>query len=303
MVLAADIGATNVRTAIVAGDGSVRHRHSARTGDDPVPVLLDCLRRSAEAGETPRPHGVSIAALGPLDYAAGAIDRGPTLLPGSGPLRLAGPVRAATGLDVVLERDTTVAALGEAVFGAARGYRDFVYLTVSSGIGAAVVLDGRFLTGVHGQATEVGHLPLRLDGPRCVCGLHGCLEVLASGSGIAAAAGDGRDAAAVVAAAVAGDAVAARILGRAREAFAAALVGLVNTFDPGLIVIGGSVALGQGDEFLDAAREAVRRHAYGAAARETRIVPAALADDAGLIGGVALLAAHPGSPAAQGLGG
>jgi glucokinase len=289
-VLAVDLGASNVRTALVDAAGTIAHRYATRTDPaDPVGSLLGCLRRtSAAAGAGP--VAVAVAALGPLDLAAGALELESTLLPGAEPLPITGPVAAATALPVVLERDTVVAALGEAAYGAARGVADFLYLTVSTGIGAAVVSGGRVLTGAHGLAGEVGHLPVDPAGPACGCGLTGCLEVLAAGSGIAAAAG--ADARAVAAAAEAGDPAATAVLQRARAAFAATLVGLVNAYDPALVVVGGSVARGQGDLLLGPARAAVRRHAYGRAARSTPVVPAALGDDAALAGGAALAASR-----------
>jgi glucokinase len=290
-VLVADLGASNVRTALVDAAGVIHHRYATRTDPaDPIGSLLACLRRSAAGAAGAGTVGVAVAALGPLDLAAGTLERESTLLPGSEPLAITGPVAGATGLPVVLERDTVVATLGEAAYGAARGVADFLYLTVSTGIGAAVVSGGRVLTGAHGLAGEVGHLPVDLAGPVCGCGLTGCLEVLAAGSGIAAA--GGRDAREVAAAAEAGEPAAAAVLRRARAAFAAALVGLVNAFDPALVVVGGSVARGQGDLLLGPARDAVRRHAYGRAARSVPIVPAALGDDAGLAGGAALAAAR-----------
>jgi glucokinase len=292
-VLAADLGASNVRTALVDAAGVIAHRYATHTDPaDPVGSLLACLRRTADAARTAGagPVGVAVAALGPLDLTVGALERESTLLPGTELVAITGPVAAATGLPVVLERDTVVAALGEAGYGAARGVADFLYLTVSTGIGGAVVCGGRVLTGAHGLAGEVGHFPVDLAGPACGCGLTGCLEVLAAGSGIAAA--GGQDARAVTAAAAAGEPAAVAVLQRARAAFAAALVGLVNAYDPALVVVGGSIARGQGDLLLGPAREAVRRHAYGRAARSVPVVPAALGDDAGLAGGAPLAAAR-----------
>jgi glucokinase len=216
-----------------------------------------------------------------------------------------------------LDRDTNVALLGEAAFGAAMGARDAIYLTVSTGVGGAVITDGRLLTGPDGVAGELGHLSVDHDGPICGCGGVGHLERLASGSGMATSAREALDAgehapelarlAASMAprpleavqvdqAALAGDPLAQRIVERAIRAFAAAMVSIVDVFNPDRVVVGGGIALAWGERLLGPARDAVERTAFRLQARRVRILPAALGDDAGLIGTVPLVAtALPGS--------
>jgi glucokinase len=203
-----------------------------------------------------------------------------------------------------------VAALGELAFGAARGCRDFLYLTVSTGFGGAIVIGGRLYGGPDGVAGELGHLPVDLDGPPCGCGGRGHIEALCSGMGIArlatdaALAGQSADLAARLAArapgplegrdvadaADAGDPAAAAIMDRARRAFAALVVGLVNGFAPERIVVGGGLAVAQGERLLGPAREAVAATAFRIPRERVAIVPAALGDDVGLVGAVPLLA-------------
>jgi glucokinase len=260
--------------------------------------------------------GVGIAAIGPLDVATGTILEPPNVGPDIRDVAIVDPIRRRLDLPTFIERDTNVAALAERWIGAARGVPDFLYLTVSTGIGGSVVSGGRLMTGATGVAGELGHMPVDLDGPMCGCGHRGHLEAISSGSGIARAASEvaaGRpgmlrsiaaeiapaslSAIHVARAEAAGDPDASAIMERARDAFAAAMVGFVDVFNPSLIVVGGSVARAQGDRLLDPARRAVSRHSFRRAAEAVSIVPAALGDDVSLIGCVPLVAAGlKGSP-------
>jgi len=253
--------------------------------------------------------GIGISSPGPLDPVAGVILDPPNLGPTFHGTPLASLVGEALGLPTFLERDTQVAALAEGRFGAAAGCPDFLYVTISTGIGGAVFSDGRLLRGPDGTAGELGHLMVDRDGAPCGCGARGHLEGIASGSGMARSAraaaerGESDLLAALVrehgpafggrevaAAADAGDPVAAAVLASARDAFAVTCVSLVDVFNPSLIVVGGSVASGQGEQMLAPARAAVAAGAFRRPGARVRIVPAALGDDVGLVGAVPLLA-------------
>ena len=220
--------------------------------------------------------GVGIAAPGPIDIAGGLIVDPPNLGPAFRDVPIVARVAGALDLPTVIDRDTQVAALGEGAFGAARGTADYLYLTVSTGIGGAVVSAGRLLHGPDGSAGELGHLVVDLDGPLCGCGAPGHLEAIASGSGIARAARAAIDAGEAPGLAAGSVAVPsghvrwslrqtpasrprARIVDTAIDAFAAASVSLVDVFNPSLVVVGGSLGLGLGDRLLDPARAAVAR--------------------------------------------
>lgn len=317
-VLALDLGASRIRVAAVTPSGEVRARDDARTpgADGPRAVIAACIDRLRGALDGLDPEtrrsivGVGIAAPGPVDPHAGVLIEPPNVGPGFRDVPLADPVADALGLPVVLERDTHVAALGEQTYGAARGVRDFLYLTVSTGIGGAIVAGGELYGGTDGVAGEIGHLSVDIDGPPCGCGSFGHLEALSSGSGIArqarlaieaggapglaaAAARAGRaglDARQIAVAEDAGDRDAADIMNRARASFGAALVGLVNVFNPELIVVGGTLAREQGERWLGPARDAVASTAFRVPRERVRIVPAALGDDVGLLGAQPLFA-------------
>ena len=317
-VLALDLGGTQVRAAVVGGDGIVATQLRTRTpvedgGEAIVQACLHalgvCRDAYALAGGLKRLVGIGIAAPGPVDPIRGRVIDPPNLGPTFHDTPLAERAQASLGLPAFLDRDTQVAALGEGAFGAARGCADYLYLTVSTGIGGAIVTDGKLLRGPDGTAGELGHLLVDRHGPPCGCGAVGHLEAIASGSAIARAArrridagesqplarlafehGPAFGAREVAEAETAGDPVAAAIMADAREAFARACVGLVDVFNPALIVVGGSLAAGQGDRWLDPARATVVREAFRVPGRRARIVPAALGADVGLVGAAVLVA-------------
>jgi glucokinase len=314
--LALDLGASRIRAGVVDAAGRVVTRAEARTPVEAGPQgvvaasvsMMRRVRDAAPAAVRDAIAGVGISAPGPLDPVRGTLVEPPNLPRSFAGAGLADPIRAALGLPVALERDTHVAALAEWEFGAARGLTDFLYLTVSTGIGGAIVSGGRLLGGPDGVAGELGHLLVEIDGPPCGCGGRGHLEGIASGSGIARAAasavaadgadglralvarrGRGLDARDVADAEEAGDADAARIMERARRAFAESCVSLVDVFNPQRIVVGGSVARNQGERWLAPARERVAAIAFSVPRARVEIVPAELGDDVGLVGALPLL--------------
>jgi glucokinase len=314
--LALDLGASRIRVGVVDAAGRVVARADARTPVEAGPQgvvatsisMLRRVRDAAPAGVRAAVGGVGISAPGPLDLARGALLEPPNMPRSFRGAPLVGPIAAALSLPVALERDTHVAALAEWEFGAARGLSDFLYLTVSTGIGGAIVAGGRLIGGPDGVAGELGHLLVEIDGPPCGCGGRGHLEAIASGSGIARIAataigsgeapglaslatglGRGLDARDVAEAADGGDEAAAGIMDRARRAFAESCVSLVDVFAPERIVVGGSIARNQGERWLGPARERVAAVGFSIPRARVEIVPAELGDDVGLVGALPLL--------------
>jgi len=324
-VLALDLGGTQIRAAVVTPDAAIHARKARETpveaGPDAVvdacrDTLSDSLsafRAMPVAAEAGDPVGISISSPGPLDPWRGVIGDTPNLGKDFRDVHDAERVEAALGIPTFLERDTQVAALGEGAFGSAQGFTEYLYVTVSSGVGGAIVTEGRLLRGPDGTAGELGHVVVDFNGPPCGCGGTGHLEAFSSGTGIARAArtaiGSGHakdledyarsisvdphtdhlDARQVAAAEQAGIATAREIMDEARRAFAAACVTFVDVFDPDLIVVGGGIARGEGDRLLGPARDLVAKEAFRAPAARVRIVPAALGDDVGLVGGLVLV--------------
>jgi glucokinase len=212
------------------------------------------------------------------------------------------------GLPVVVDNDANVALLAEARFGAARGASHAVLVALGTGIGSGLLLDGRIYRGARGMAAEIGHMVIDLHGPDCQgeCPGRGCLEVMASGSTIGR---EGRAAAAaapnsalgqrvaadqeitggiVTELAHAGDAAAMSVLAQIGRRLGYGLVGVVNVFNPELVVIGGG-ALAAGELLLEPAREVVAEHALPPVREMVSIVPAEFGDESGMLG-AALLA-------------
>jgi glucokinase len=331
-VLALDLGGTQVRAAVVLPDGRRIARRAAPTpvADGAEVVLGTCISTLIAArADAPPDIGASIAAVGisapgPLDPWTGTIGDAPNLGHGIHGLQIAAAIEAATGLPAYLDRDTIVAALAEQAFGAARGARHFLYLTVSTGIGGAIVIDGRPYHGPDGTAGELGHLPVELGtpdapGPRCGCGGTGHLEAIASGIALAGAArtaaADGsspflaaraaesglgpesltaRD---VARAEGAGDPVGTALMDRARRAIAAACVAYVDLFNPERLIVGGSIAEGQGERLLGPIRDAIATTAFRAPARRVRVLSAELGPDVSLAGAQPLVASRIDDPA------
>jgi glucokinase len=279
-----------------------------------VEACTTALRSSLEeylaTGGTP-PVALGISAPGPLDPRSGVLVDPPNLGSALWGLPLGPLLESALGLPVVMERDTHVAIHGERAFGAGAGLDDLVYLTISTGIGGAVITGGVLMTGPDGVAGELGHLTVDMDGEICACGGRGHLEGLTSGSGMARSAREAvtkgetapelsriaaridpqpLEAHHVSEAAAAGDPAAMRIVDRAVRAFAAAVVSIVDVFNPARIIVGGGVAEAWGDGLLQPARELVARTAFRVQARRVELVAARLGPDVGLIGALPLVA-------------
>jgi glucokinase len=206
------------------------------------------------------------------------------------------------GCPVALSNDAEVGALGEWAFGAGRGEANLAYIKVGTGIGAGLLLDGHVYRGATGSAGEIGHLTMEENGPLCNCGNSGCLEALAGGQAIARQAreavrsgqrtllagmgpAESLTAYDVAVAARRGDLVAQRIVADAGRYLGVALAGLVNLFNPSMVVVGGGVAQ-TGDLFLQPIREAVTRRSLPAAARTVRITTAMLGSKSSSLGAV-----------------
>jgi glucokinase len=237
-------------------------------------------------GTSPRDlAGAACSAPGPLNHITGIVYDAPNIN-GFDNVHLAEGLATALGIQAVfLDRDTVMAAIGEGLAGAAKGARDFVYVTISTGIGGALVSGGRMLRGVSNIAGEIGHLPVALEGPRCGCGSYGCVESLAAGRFLAEAYGVS-DAARVYAAAGSGDPRAVAILDRAEAALGNLAIALVNGLNPSLIVVGGSIAEHEPDHTLEPMRRAIDTRAFRVAADAVRVIPAALGRDVGMLGAV-----------------
>ena len=316
MWLGFDIGGTKLAVALGDADGKLaarRRRPLAPSGDprrDVDAMLRDARELLAEAGVGPGAlRGVGVAAPGPIDAAQGVVD-GPPNLPGWTAVPLAAWFAAAFDAPVQLENDANAAALAEWRFGAGRGARHLVYLTMSTGVGGGLVLDGRLYRGSGGAAGEVGHMPVEWDGERCGCGRRGCLEAYVggrcwterlrretpAGSRVAALAGGVAKTGPehVIAAAREGDAYAVAELARWNHYLSRGLTALAFLLVPDLFVLG-TIAVAAGEELcLAPQRRSLAEHVWPTLARHIEIRASALGEHGADY--AALCAALEGSP-------
>lgn len=312
-VLVADLGASSIDVAVTTLDGRILGHidEPADIADGPdvalarVEHLFEQVRTTSR-GLPGRPWGIGIGVPGPVEFRTGR-PISPPIMPGwdGYPVR----ERLAERFDtpVWVDNDVNVLALGEWRSGVAQGHDNVVVVKVGTGIGAGIIADGRLHRGAQGAAGDVGHIGVSDDQAIvCRCGNTGCLEALAGGAAIArdgeAAARDGRSprlrtvleargtvsAEDVARAASSGDAVAAALLEAAGGRIGSMLAGIVNFFNPGLIVIGGGVAQ-SGDGLLASIREAVYGRSLPLATRELAIRRSSLGGLAGVIGGSAMV--------------
>jgi glucokinase len=268
MRIGLDIGATKILGAVMDADGTVaaQARQDTRPGPDGIlstaTTVLDLLAAALASsnGHRAMPTHIGIGIPGIVDRSRGAVSHAVNLGLGGDWFPLADRLAGRTGADVVVENDLNAATWGAHVLS---GADDLAYLSLGTGLAAGFVLSGTLRRGVHGAAGEIGHVPVDPKGTLCSCGQRGCLELRASGSALSAAwpaQGDMPPAAALFAAAAAGnpEAVAARDRFAAGVADAVRMLGLA--VDPAAIIIGGGVAH-VGEPLLAAVTAALRAQA------------------------------------------
>lgn len=300
-----DVGGTKIAGLRVSREGRVLARRTVPTpASDPEATVAEMVRVASEL-RTPPVVAVGVGAAGMVDVGTGVLRYAPNLAWRE--LPIAERLREALGLPCQVDNDANAAAWGEYRFGAGRGYRHMLLVTVGTGIGGGIVAGRRLFRGAHGFAAEIGHIVVDPGGPLCGCGNRGCWEQVASGHAIgrlgreAVASGDssliaelaGGDSAAVTGqtvteAALRGDRTAVSILAEVGRRLGVGIAGLVNVLDPQVVVVGGG-AIAAGELLLEPARAA-----YGVAVEApdhrppVPIVAAQLGNDAGAVGAAAL---------------
>lgn len=306
-----DLGGTKIYAVLADMDGRVCGEEKIPTRpEDGFAAVMERMARAVDdlLGRTGIDGGalkaLAVGAPGPLNPRTGVIHHAPNLGWREQPLGEALASRLG-GVPVAVENDANLAALGEYVYGAGQGVRDLVYITVSTGIGGGLILNGELYRGAAYAAGEVGHLPVA-DGPACRCGARGCLETVASGTAIARRARDKADAGCapgilalaggnpagitaqtVTRAAENGDMIAQAILNEAAGYLGKGLAIIVNLLNPAMIILGGGVMQAR-RLFWDKMLEALKEAALDTALNGLKIVPAALGGRSGGMGAVAL---------------
>jgi len=296
-----DFGHQHIRVAVcdLSGEPVVDDWSAAEVDHAPTESLdlahelvQQALRTSGVAED--RLLGVGMGLAAPINSVTGELEAD-GILPGWRGLKPAAEMEARLGIPVQLENDANVGALGESVFGAGRGVEDLLYIRLSAGIGAGLVLGGRPYRGHRGVAGEIGHILVDRAGPICRCGNRGCLETIASPVAVAALlsqrVGHEVTIAELLELVEAGDRGARRAVADAGEAVGLALAGVVNALNPELVVVGGELA-SAGTVLLEPIRTAIERHAVAPAASELRVTVGTLGDRAEVLGAAALILAQ-----------
>lgn len=302
-----DIGGTNIRAARMTLDGMIQARAHYPTpahADDVIAKIHQAIEAVLPAQGA---RAIGICAPGPLDPFTGMVYRAPNV-PGWINFPLRERVESHFNIPTVIGNDANLAAMGEWKFGAGRGHADVLFLTISTGIGGGVIAGNRLVVGVHGLATELGHITVAPDGPVCGCGQRGHLEALASGPAIAQAArirlkGGARSrilelvngdtelvtAREVGQAAQEGDPFALTLLAEAGTYIGRAIADFLHIFNPSIVILGGGVGINAGKLLINPIRTAMRDRMMESV-YDCELVLALLGDDVGLLGTLALAA-------------
>ena len=306
LVCAVDLGGTNLRAANIDGDGRIYERAKTSTpvsdkAEEIVSAIVAAVRECETEGlkRGAQIQAISVVVPGSVQAETGIVVNAPNIpsLPG---LRLGAALKDALDRRVLLDNDANAAALGEMWQGAACGYRTIICLTLGTGVGGGIILDGRLWRGVDGTAGEMGHMSVEpFGGVQCKCGNLGCLEVYASATAIVRMAREGLAQHAssslnsiptaeltserIASVAIGRDPLAIEVFRKAGAYLGIAMANVVNIFNPEMIVIGGGVSAAF-DLFAPWAQAEVLKRAFSVPAKRCRIVKAACGDDAGLLG-------------------
>lgn len=308
--LGVDVGGTKVSVSLGSSQGKILAKEILPTQTGPgaratIEEIAATLRElKIRGGRDRRPSGIGVCIPGPMNPQKGVVERSPHLRGWSG-FPLKNFLEKKLGLPVFIANDANAAALGEKIFGEGRAVRNFVYLTVSTGIGSGILLENRLLLGSSFGAGEVGHTMIVPDGERCGCGHQGCLEAYASGTAIAGyvkkelskgrasrirkfVASTKKITAEIVSmAAEEKDGLALEAFRHAGHFLGIGLANLINLLNPQMLILGGSVM--KSSRFLwPAMKESVGRHAWPTLYRACRIVKTKLGDRVGDLGALAL---------------
>lgn len=296
-----DIGGTNVKVAAVSREGEIFRRRLIPTEAALGPAqLMDKVIEGALqiAADLERPPaGIGIGSAGQIDFASGTVAFAGGTLPGWTGMPIKRIMEERFGLPVYVDNDVNVIAVAEKMYGAGRDCGSFVCIALGTGVGGAMVDNGRIVRGAFGGAGELGHVSVDFNGPRCGCGNYGCIELYASGNGIARL---GREAVAasetpapwrpdsreIVQAWQRGDPLACQVMEVVFRALGTAVAGIIHALNPQAVIIGGGISE-TGARFLEALEREVRHRTFPSMREACRVLPAYVGADAGVIGAAA----------------
>jgi len=292
MILSIDIGGTAVKMGLVDREGAVHARHEASVCYDnyQTPILTTVIREAKAflARENAAIEGVGVSATGQVDDRIGAVIGTNGKIPHYEGSQIKREMEAVFGVPVFALNDANAAALGECFAGRAKGVSNMLMITLGTGVGGGIVLGGRIFGGTRGIAGELGHIPLYADGIPCACGSRGCYESYAATTALVRLAKEATGEAdmngrIIFSRAAQGDQTMLGILDRWIGDIAAGIVGLVHTFNPQMVLIGGGVS-SQEELLIKPLRERILKTVMPRFAEGMQVEAAILGNDAGMIG-------------------
>ncbi|MGB3112637.1 MAG: ROK family protein [Candidatus Omnitrophota bacterium] len=315
-IIGVDIGGTKIATGLISKEGKLKKtvvlptlaEEGFKTSLDQVYLSIENLLRSSRTGKKDI-EGIGVCAPGPLDPVNGVVHNPPNL-PGWKEVPLAGLIRKSFKIKTKVENDANAAGMAEVIWGSAKGYKQVFYVTVSTGIGTAVIIDGKIYHGKNGMAGEGGHVTINYDADdaKCNCGAVGCVEALASGprtvrrmikklekdpdiktSIIDMVDGDMDQISMITVekAAKDGDVFAQEVIREQGKILGIWLGSVINILDPGIIVIGGGVSL-IGKPLFTEIKRSILAHTINIFANKTPVVQAKLKTNVGIFGAASL---------------
>jgi glucokinase len=299
MVFGIDLGGTNLRTAAVDQEGKIVYRTKRETpkSDNAVDIVSAIIESAKECQENVgSAKAIGVAVPSGIDYKNGVILKAPNV-PCLDGFRMSAAISNDLNLPVVLENDANAAAIGEETFGAAKGFRSTITVTLGTGVGGGIIIDGKILRGIDGMAGEIGHVCVEPSGASCNCGGRGCVEQYASATAIVRQTRELESqypksilqnkprltSANVYEAGKQGDELALEVFRRVGFYLGISLASLINSLNPEAIVIGGGVAEGW-DLFIHHAQEQINGRSYRVSAERAKLLRAVCGDDAGILG-------------------
>lgn len=290
-----DVGGTFIKYAVINDAGDILFKDKFKTPDsncrETVPAAIS--QKVVELKKDFEIYRIGISTAGQVDSEKGEIIFATDNLPGYTGAKLSRDIEKSTGIKTFVENDVNAAALGEMWKGAAKGRDTFVCITLGTGIGGAIVTDGKLFKGVSGSAGELGHMTINENGENCTCGGIGCYERYASTSalvrmykcelskeGIKESDIDGEK---IMERVHRGEKLAVKVYDEFLNHVVTGIVNVTHLLDPGLIVIGGGISA-QGKPFFDEINRRFKKRAMKSYSNHTEIVQAALANDAGILG-------------------
>jgi glucokinase len=302
LVLAMDLGGTNLRMASVNSSGEILYRIKRATPSDKgvsgiVQAITDLANECRQSSTSPKSvFAIAAAVPGTVNVEKGIIRKSPNI-PALDNFPLTKILETKLNLKCFLENDANAAAIGECWLGASKKLQSSIYITLGTGVGGGIIIDGKVLRGIDGTAAEIGHICVEPFGAPCGCGSRGCLEQYCSATAVVRLTGEiapeypksvliknkSLTAFDTYNAGKTGDALALEVFRRQGFYLGIGLAGLINVLNPEAIVIGGGAAAGW-DLFVPEMVKQIRLRSYREPAERARIIRAEWGDDAGILG-------------------